>query len=123
MEGALSTHGSMRVIVDEDRFLENGTALDLLCHWEATLNPFLAGTEVREICAYRLDTLPEAAMVAGIRTHPIVVLDGKWRMNPFYEADQILEKEPYLNLPAPNGPRIEEMLARVAEQPEQRLAR
>jgi hypothetical protein len=115
MERALWTFKGVRMAVDMNWLLDAETPVDRLCHWEATLNPLLGGDiEARMICDYRLDTLPEAPIVAGLRTHPVVTLDGDSRANPFYDAPRILENEPHLNLPGPETPRLDEMLAGIA---------
>jgi len=118
MERALWNFKGVRFAIDMNWTLDADVPVDRLSHWEATLNPLLSGgIEVRMICDYRLDALPEASVVAGLRTHPSVVLDGRQASNPYYEAPLILEDEPQRNLPGSSVPPLEEMLSRITDQP------
>ena len=51
------------------------------------------------VCQYNLNSHSAAEINAGLRTHPLVFLDGKLSRNPFHEAATILANEPYLNEP------------------------
>ena len=118
MERALWNYRAVRFAVDMNWTLDADVPVDRLSHWEAALNPLLGGgVPTQMICGYRLDALPDAFIVAGLRTHPSVVLDDKQVSNPYYEAPSILEDEPHRNLPGPDVPPLNEMLARIAEQP------
>ena len=45
------------------------------------------------ICAYDLDAVDAAMVVAAMRTHPIVLIGGIVQRNPFYVPPEDLLKE------------------------------
>lgn len=70
---------------------------DLVCHWEATADLALSGLNVRTICQYGLNSDSPPILSAGLRTHQQVLVGERMYDNPFFEAPQILEREPELN--------------------------
>jgi signal transduction histidine kinase len=63
----------------------------LLEHWEVTINEiFTPDIPARIVCQYSRVKLADAAVEAGIVTHPLVVLGTDVCPNPFYRAPFIL---------------------------------
>lgn len=65
--------------------------VDLLRHWEATINDiFTPDLPARIVCQYSRARLSPDAIQAGIVTHPVAVIDGDVCSNQFYEGPLIL---------------------------------
>jgi signal transduction histidine kinase len=65
--------------------------VDLLRHWEATINDiFTPDLPARIVCQYSRARLHPDVIQAGLITHPIAVIDGDVCSNQFYEAPLIL---------------------------------
>jgi hypothetical protein len=112
VERALRRFRGIRVVVDAGWMRRPDITTDRLCHWEATINPLLAGDfEARVICQYNLSRHTAPVIHSALRTHPVLVLDGRIRANPYYEAPLILEREPHLNGSSADAAAVEEMLA------------
>jgi chemotaxis family two-component system sensor kinase Cph1 len=92
------------------RWTVDNLAADELCHWEATANVVLEDAEVRAICQYDLGYHSPAEIHAALRTHPVVIYDGRPQPNPYYEAPAILANEPFLNASDAESATIEAML-------------
>jgi hypothetical protein len=119
IQDAFAAFNGIRIVVDAGWMLEPLVPADRLCHWEATLNPLIEGyIEIRVLCQYNLSRHSPAAVHSALRTHPIALLGGRARSNPFYEAPRILENEPYLNHSDADAGTIEGMLMHLAEQDE-----
>jgi hypothetical protein len=114
VERALGRFRGIRVVIDAGWMRRPEITTDRLCHWEATINPLLAGDfEARVICQYNLSRHSAPVIHSALRTHPIVVLDGQTRTNPYYEAPLILAREPHLNGSSADAAAVEEMLSRL----------
>ena len=83
---------------------------DQLCHWEATANLVLEGSDARAISQYDLDRHPSAVIHNALRTHPQVIIGGRLLANPYYEAPKILANEPFLNHSEADAEAVETML-------------
>jgi hypothetical protein len=103
----------LRIAGDAAWALRPELAVDQLCHWEATANLLYKGQEIRAICQYNLRDHSPGAVHSALRTHPLVILDGLVRPNPYYEAPKILENEPLLNNTNANAQDVEGMLSRL----------
>jgi signal transduction histidine kinase len=65
--------------------------VNLLRHWEATINDIVTPqSPVRIVCQYSRARLHPDVIQAGIITHPLTVIDGDVCTNQFYEAPIIL---------------------------------
>jgi hypothetical protein len=83
-----------------------------LCQFEAAKDLLFADTGVRSICQYDLVKHPPAAIHTALRTHPIVIFNGKMNRNPYYEAPTILEHEPWAFGTNADAAKVESLLAR-----------
>lgn len=93
----LAEFPAVRIAGDVEWELGAPLDVDQLCHWEATANLVFEDLDVRAMCQYNLSTYSRAAIHAALRTHPVVLYEGRNCPNPFYEAPKILEHEPALN--------------------------
>jgi DcmR-like sensory protein len=58
-----------------------------LIDYEARLNPLLDRYSHTVICAYDLDRFDPSTVLGAIRTHPIVLIDGKLQENSLYDPE------------------------------------
>jgi len=86
---------------------------DRVCHWEATADLAFSGLNVRTICQYGLNSDSPPILGAGLRTHQQVLMGQRMCDNPFFEAPQILEKEPALNHSSVDRHQLSNMLRRL----------
>ena len=110
IDAALVRAPAVRFVADMSWVNETDLSADQLCHWEASSNLIVEGVNVRAICQYDLGRHSPANIRAGLRTHPVVTLDGRRISNPFYEAPRILKHEPKLNRSDADAATIEAML-------------
>jgi len=96
-EALLSSNG-VRFVVDTPCSLSRELSADQLCHWEATFDVLHAGAPMRTICMYDRRKLSTAEIHGALRTHPVVLVNQRFCLNPYYEAPAILEHEPHLNV-------------------------
>jgi hypothetical protein len=82
-----------------------------LCHFELTKNLLFEDTAVRSVCQFDLRNHPPQAIHTALRTHPLVILDGKLRDNPFYDGPSILKQEPAAFSSSADAADVERMLA------------
>jgi hypothetical protein len=115
VDAALVRAPGVRFLADMAWAHESALRADQLCHWEASSNLVLEYAEVRAICQYDLASHPPVSIHAGLRTHPIVIFDGRRVSNPFYEAPRILEYEPILNSSDADAASIETMLSQLSK--------
>ena len=101
----------MRVVGDVGWAIEVKLSVESLCHWEATANLVWEDTNCRAICQYDIGRHEPAALHSALRTHPIVVFEGRALQNPFYEAGAILANEPHLNSSHADTDAVQAMLA------------
>jgi hypothetical protein len=114
MTRAFQRFRGIRLVVDAGWMLQPPVAADRLCHWEAAINPLLAGDfEARVICQYNLARHSAPAIHSALRTHPVLLMDGRARSNPYYEAPLILENEPNLNGSDADAAAIDAMLSKL----------
>jgi len=92
------------------RWTSGNLSVEALCHWEATANFVFEDEEVRVICQYDISNHSAAEIHAALRTHPVVIYEGRPRENPLYEAPAILANEPLLNGSDADAAEIEAML-------------
>ena len=84
-----------------------------LCHWEATLDLFHEkDLAIRTICMYDR-ALSTAEIHGALRTHPVVLAQGKLCLNPDYEAPAILANEPHLNVSTADAETVDHMIERL----------
>jgi len=83
-----------------------------LCHFELTKNLLFKDTNVRSVCQYDLSKHQPQSIHTALRTHPLVILDGNLRENPFYEGPAILEREPEAFTSNAGADDVARMLAR-----------
>src|SRR4029077_15339559 len=86
------------------------------CHWEATADFALAGLNVRTLCQYELPGEFPAALLAALRTHPLVILKERVYRSPFFEARRILQNEPHLNHSVADANQVKLMLRQLRAQ-------
>ncbi len=104
----LSEFGGFRIAGDTGWASEPAAVpSDQVCHWEATANFVFHELDVRAICQYDLDNYAPEFVHSALRTHPVVLYQGRKLENPFYEAPVILKQEPHLNHSS-NDPRVVE---------------
>jgi hypothetical protein len=94
---SLITYRGVRFAVDVPSSLGRELPAKQLCHWEATLDVLHAGAPMRTICMYDRRKLSAPEIHGALRTHPLVLVNQRLRLNTYYEASAILEHEPYLN--------------------------
>jgi two-component system, chemotaxis family, sensor kinase Cph1 len=118
IERALAGFCGIRFAVDLGWTLDPPVPNDLVCHWEATLNVTIDDAPARVLCLYNLRRHTATAVHSALRTHPIAVVAGAWRGNPFYEAPSILQHEPHLNHSKADATMVEGMLMSLAQHPQ-----
>ncbi len=84
---------------------------DRLCHWEATADLIYEDMPVKTICLYDVRAHSPSDIRAALRTHARAVVGGVTYPNHFYEAVEILDREPDLNASDADTGLIETMLA------------
>ena len=82
-----------RLIADMAWQLKEPAALDHLLEFECRANLALPKAGDIVICAYDLDKVDAAMVIAAMRTHPIVLIGGIVQRNPFYVPPEELLKE------------------------------
>jgi hypothetical protein len=118
IEDALARFSGIRFAVDAGWMLDPPIPYDMVCHWEATLNLVIDDdVEARVLCQYNTRRHSAVAVHSALRTHPIVLIGGQYRLNPYYEAPRILEQEPYLNHSNADAGAVEGMLIALANEP------
>ena len=116
IDSKLEHFTGVRLTTDMRRAFEN-LSTEELCHWEATANVVLEDSDVRAICQYDLGYNSSAEIHAALRTHPVVLYDGRPIPNPYYEAPAILANEPHLNASDADATTIEAMLSTIRNTP------
>src|SRR5438309_1694863 len=81
-----------RFIADVAWVLNEG-AVDSILEYECRVNLALPKAGDIVICAYDLDTVDAAMVIAAMRTHPIVLIGGIVQHNPFYVPPDELLRE------------------------------
>ena len=81
-----------RFIADVAWVLNEG-AVDSILEYECRVNLALPKAGDIVICAYDLDTVDAAMVIAAMRTHPIVLIGGIVQHNPFYVPPEELLRE------------------------------
>jgi len=115
IDGALANSPGVRLVQDMAWALEPLLPEDQLCHWEACADLLVKETDARAICQYDRNAHSPANIHAALRTHPVVLLDGRQVANPFYEAKAILDNEPALNHSSADARQLDEMIQRLRE--------
>ena len=90
---------------------------DEVTHWEATADLLCDGEDLLVVCQYDLAHHSPQTINAALRTHSVAMLNGVSRLNPYYEAPQILENEPNLNHSDADARTIEDMLTTLNSAP------
>jgi chemotaxis family two-component system sensor kinase Cph1 len=90
---------------------------DQLTHWEATADVVCEGEDILVICQYDLGRDSPQTIHAALRTHQFAILDGVSRQNPYYEAPEILEREPDLNRLYADTTTVQGMLRKLRSVP------
>jgi hypothetical protein len=119
IEEGLQSFEGVRFVVDAGWTLDPPIPYDLVCHWEATINVVNSDdVNVRTLCLYNTNRQSFLAVHSALRTHPIVVVGGKYRLNRYYEAERILENEPHLNHSLADAGMVEGILLELSRQQE-----
>jgi hypothetical protein len=64
-----------------------------LVEYEAGLNKMLPKHDVAAVCAYDVTSFRSSVVMDILRTHPVVIVRGALRQNPFYvEPDELLRE-------------------------------
>jgi hypothetical protein len=83
----------VRVVVHVDPGAVQHTEWNDWAAYEARLNGMLPDDADPFVCAYDLSICSGAALIDVLRTHPVVILDGTMRANPFYvPAEEFLAR-------------------------------
>ena len=114
VQTTLSEFKGIRIIGDAGWNNDQILQPDQVCHWEATANIVFEGLEARVVCQYDLNRYEPEYIHSALRTHPVVLYQGRRVTNPFYEGAAILEHEPMLNRSTNDPQVVSEMLARLA---------
>jgi len=109
IDGKLEHFAGVRLAADM-RWTKEYLPTPGLCHWEATANLIFENVDARAICQYDLEHHSAAEVHAALRTHPVVIYNGRSQPNPYYEAPTILANEPFLNDSDADASAIEAML-------------
>jgi len=87
LEETLASYPGVRFAVEMTWTLGPNIDVQLLEHWEATINDiFTSEMPARIVCQYSRNRLPPGAIQAAIATHPFLVLGTDVCPNPFYRA-------------------------------------
>jgi hypothetical protein len=108
----LERFGAVRLLREQPWQPDLALQVEDLCHYELAKNLLFEDTEVRSICQYDLTNHPPAAIHTALRTHPLVIFDGKTHENPFYDGPAILEQEPWAFGSNADADQVDRMLAR-----------
>ena len=103
----------VRILADVGWGFDPRLQADLLCHWEATADLALADLNVRTVCQYDVRRDSPSALLAALRTHPIVMLRQRLYRSPFFEARRILQNEPHLNHSVADANQVKLMLRQL----------
>ena len=103
----------LRIVGDAGWALEPQMPVESLCHWEATADLVWQDTNCRAICQYDITRHPPSAIHSALRTHALVICEGRTMQSPFYEARAILANEPHLNSSNANAAEVRAMLMRL----------
>lgn len=90
----LRDYPAVRIAGDASWALNPELPVEQLCHWEATASLIYEGQDLQAICQYNLAQHSAPHLHTALRTHPLVIVDGRLLQNPFFEGPQILEDEP-----------------------------
>jgi hypothetical protein len=119
IEAAMVNFKGIRFAVDAGWTLDPPIPYDLVCHWEATLNIVIDDdVEARVLCQYNIRRHSAVAVHSALRTHPLAMIGGLYRPNPYFEGPRILEHEPHLNHSHADAGQVEGMLITLANQPQ-----
>lgn len=87
-----------------DWLFKDKPAVDNLLEYEARLNDLLSKHSAPVICNYNLSQVSASVAVDIIRTHPVVIIGGLLRENPFFvPPDKFLEEMRRRRSPRPAG--------------------
>jgi signal transduction histidine kinase len=90
-EATQSGFSGSRFAIEMTWALGPDISVDLLEHWEATINTiFVPGFSGRMACQYNRSRLGPDVLLAALHTHPVVILGDHVYPNLFYEAPLIL---------------------------------
>jgi len=65
------------------------------CQMEAAGSLLFEDADVRALCQYDLNKHPPEIVHTALRTHPMVIVGGTMRANPFHDVERILANEPF----------------------------
>jgi hypothetical protein len=117
ISNALSDFPGVRLVSEMSWTIGTPISPDQLCHWEATKNVVIKDLNVRLLCQFDLQSHSVPELHAALRTHPLVLLDGRLIANPFNEAEEILRREPDFNTPDSDPQRLAQKLAELRALP------
>ncbi|HJL15440.1 MAG TPA: MEDS domain-containing protein [Sandaracinaceae bacterium LLY-WYZ-13_1] len=86
-------HPRARIVGHMDWAFGDAPGVERLIEYEARVNWTLAARRQPAVCVYQLQTLSGSMMLDILRTHPLVVMRGTLRENPFYvEPEELLQE-------------------------------
>ena len=104
----------VRLAVEMTWTLNPQIPVERLRHWEATLDTMVpAGQSVSVICMYSRRRLAPALVEAGLRTHPLAIVDGELHENPYFAGPAILSGGSARAARATDATQLRRMISRV----------
>lgn len=82
-----------RIIGHMEWALEDRPGVDQLLEYEARVNDVLAKHQGPAVCVYDLARFRSDVIVDIMRTHPMVIMGGTLRENPFFEQPDVFLRE------------------------------
>jgi hypothetical protein len=94
MQPKLERFSAVRMLREQPWSDDLAMTVEDLCHYELTMNLLFENTDARSVCQYDLKHHQPWSIHTALRTHPLVILAGKLRTNPFFDGPAILKGEP-----------------------------
>ncbi len=113
IERLLVNFAGIRLVREAPWARESALPVNQLCQMEATGSILFDDTDVRALCLYDLNRHTPAVIHTALRTHPLVILEGRGHSNPYYDVPRILENEPHLFNSEADGATVATMLMRL----------
>jgi len=85
--------GATRLWVNMEWALSDSLGANDIAEYESRLNCFLPNYDMATVCAYDVTKFSAAVVMDVLRTHPLVIVGGILRENPFYVSpDEFLRE-------------------------------
>jgi hypothetical protein len=84
-----------RIIGHMEWALENRPGVNRLLEYEARVNDVLARHKGPALCVYGISRFSAALLIDVLRTHPLVLIGGMLRENPFFVPPDVFLRELY----------------------------